>query len=111
MYRYLNVTGDLYLINLDWLKYTKIIEKGTRVLEFYNDNKKSCFEKKQTSKFLVPKKLRYRFGGNFAMKSFIGIEEKPPALEQFFKAAVTNTRGKGKCTAYEKSKFSWRCSS
>ena len=40
------------------------------------------------------------------MKSFIGIEEKPPALEQFFKAAVTNTRGKGKCTAYEKSKFS-----
>ena len=43
---------------------------------------------KQTGEFLVPKTLRCRFGGLFAMENVIGIEETPPALEQFFKATT-----------------------
>ena len=45
-------------------------------------------KKKQTIKFLVPKALRYKFGGLFAMKNFMGIEKTPPAFEQSFKAAI-----------------------
>ena len=71
LYRYLNVPGDLDLTNLDWFNNTKNTKKCATVLEF-----------------LAPKMLKDRFGGLSTMKNFLGINEKSPALERSFKAAV-----------------------
>lgn len=62
MHRYLNVTDDI-----------KIFKKGTRVLEVYNGDR-WFFLAKQTDEILVPKPLRHRVGGSFAIKNLIGIE-------------------------------------
>lgn len=48
---------------------------------------------KQTGEFIAPKTLILdRLGGRFAMKSFLGIDETPLALERSFKAAAKLTR-------------------
>ena len=62
MHRYLNVADD-----------TKIFKKGTRVLEFYNGDKQVSLAK-ETDELLVPKTLRHRVSGSFAIKNLIGIE-------------------------------------
>ena len=56
MYRHLNVTSDLDLINLDWFNYNKNNKKGITVLEFYNDDTWILLTK-QTGEFLAPKTL------------------------------------------------------
>ena len=35
LYRYLSVTGDLHLINIDQFNYTNNTENGAKVLNFY----------------------------------------------------------------------------
>ena len=35
LYRYLSVTGDLHLINIDQFNYTNNTENGVTVLNFY----------------------------------------------------------------------------
>ena len=87
MYRHLNVTDDLDLINPFWFNYTKNTKRGTAVLGFYNGDIWVPL-KKQMSEFLTPKTLRDRFGGLHTMKNFLGIDETPTALEQLFKAAT-----------------------
>ena len=39
LYRHLNVTGNLYLINLDRFKLTTNHKKGTTIFEFYNSDR------------------------------------------------------------------------
>ena len=39
LYRHLNVTGNLYLINLDLFKLTTNHKKGTTIFEFYNGDR------------------------------------------------------------------------
>ena len=39
LYRHLNVTGNLDLINLDRFKLTKDQKKGTTIFEFYNGDR------------------------------------------------------------------------
>ena len=39
LYRHLNVTGNLDLINLDRFKLTKDKKKGTTIFEFYNGDR------------------------------------------------------------------------
>ena len=62
MHRYLNVADD-----------TKIFKKVTRILEFYNGDKRVSLAK-QTDELLAPKTLRHRVNGSFAIKDLIGIE-------------------------------------
>ena len=87
LYRHLNVTGNLDLINLDRFKLTMDPRKGTTIFEFYNGDKWVPLTK-QTGKFLAPKTLRDRFGGVNTMKIFLGVDKTPPAIERSFKAAT-----------------------
>ena len=68
LYRYLNVTGNLNLINLDQFKLTTDPKKGVTVFKFYNFDKWVPLTK-QTGEFLAPKTLRDRFGRVNAMKN------------------------------------------
>ena len=43
---------------------------------------------KHTGKFLATKILEGRFGGLKIMKRILSLDETPPALERFFKAAT-----------------------
>ena len=60
MYKHLNVTGNLDLINLDWFKLTADHKKETTIFEFYNGDR------------WVPltKTLRDKFGGVNTLKKF-----------------------------------------
>ena len=43
---------------------------------------------KRTDEFLVPKKLREKFGGLNTVKSVLSLDETPSALERSFNAAT-----------------------
>ena len=69
LYKHLNVTGNLDLIDLDRFGLTKDPKTGVTVFEFYNDR---CWVllTKQTGKFFTAKTLKHRFGGVNTMKNF-----------------------------------------
>ena len=87
LYRHLNVTGNLDLINLDRFKLTMDPRKRTTIFEFHIGDKWVPLTK-QTGKFLAPQTLRDRFGGVNTMKRFLGVNKTPPAIERSFKAAT-----------------------
>ena len=69
LYRHLNVTGNLDLINLDRFKLTTDYKKGTTIFEFYNVDRWFPFTK-QTGEFFAPKTLKDRFGGGRHNENF-----------------------------------------
>ena len=83
LYRHLNVTGNLDLIDLDQFRLTKDPKKGVTIFEFYNGDR-WAFLTKKTGDFFVPKALRDMFGGVNTMQNFLGVEKTPPALERSF---------------------------
>ena len=87
MYRQLNVTGNLDLINLHRFKLTTDTKKEATIFELYNGDKWVPLTK-QTGDFFAPKTLRDTFGGVNTMKKFLGVDKTPPALERSFKAAT-----------------------
>ena len=87
LYRRLNVTGNLNLIDgLDRFKLKKD-QKGVTIFEFYNGDRWVPLTK-QTGNFYAPKTLRDSFGGLNTMKRVLGLDETPPALERFLKAVT-----------------------
>ena len=90
LYRHLNVTGNLDLIEYKRFRLENT-EKGATNLEFYNSDRWFPLTK-QTGKFLAPKTLRGRFGGVNTMKNFVGIDKTSLALERSFKAATKLSR-------------------
>ena len=86
MYRHLNVTGNLDLINLDRFKLTTNPEKGATYFELYNGDTWVPLIK-QTGEFSAPKSLRDRLGGVNTIKIFLGVDKTHPALERSVKAA------------------------
>ena len=78
LYRHLNVTGNLDLINLDRFKLTTDHKKGITIFEFYNRDRWVPLTK-QTGEFFAPKTLRDRFVGVNIMKIFLGVDKTPPA--------------------------------
>ena len=87
LYRHLNVTGNLELINLDRFKLTRNPKKGSTIFGFYNGHRWVPLTK-QTGEFFAPKTLRDRFGEANTMKIFLGVDKTPPSLERCFKAAT-----------------------
>ena len=87
LYRHLNVTGNLDLIDLDQFRLTTDPKKGVTIFEFYNGDRWVPLTK-QTGEFFAPKTLRDRYGGVNTMKIFLGVDKTPPALERSFKAAT-----------------------
>ena len=74
LYRHLNITCNLDLINLDQFKLTTDPKKGVTVFDFYIGDRWILLTK-QTSEFFAPKTLRDRFGGVNTMKNFLGIDK------------------------------------
>ena len=87
LYRQLNVTGDIDLIDLDRFRLTTDPKKEVTVFGFYNGDWWVPLTK-QTGEFFPPKSLRNRLGGLNTMKNFLGIDRTPLALEKSFKAAI-----------------------
>ena len=87
LYRHLNVTGNLDLINLDRFKLTTDPKKEATIFEFYNGDRWVPLTK-QTGEFFAPKTLRDRFDGVNTTETFLGVDKTPPALERSFKAAL-----------------------
>ena len=87
LYRHLNVTGNLDLIDLDQFRLTTDPKKGATVFEFYNGDWWVPLTK-QTDEFFPPKSLRDKLGGLNTMQNFLVIDKTPPAPEKFFKAAT-----------------------
>ena len=91
LYRYLNVTGSLDLIELDRFRLTADTKTGATVFKFYNGDRWVPLTK-QTGEFFAAKTLRDGFGGVNTMKNFLGVDERPPALERSLKAATMSSR-------------------
>ena len=87
LYRHLNKTGDIDLIDLNRYRLTADRREGVTTFEFYNCDRWVPLTK-QTGKFFAPKTLRDRFGGVNPTKNFLGIDKTPPALERSFKTAT-----------------------
>ena len=98
MYRRLNVTGNIDLINLDWFKLTTDQKKMATIFEFYNGDRWAPLTK-QTGEFVAPETLRYRFDGVNPMKNFLGVDKTSAALERSLrlqrgcKEAATKLKG------------------
>ena len=87
LYRHLNVTGDIDLIDLDRFRLTTDSKKGVTIFEFYNGDRWVPLTK-QTGDFFAPKTLKDRFGGVNTIKIFLGIDKTLPALERSLKVAT-----------------------
>ena len=86
LYRHLNITGNIDLIDLGRFRLTMDLKKGAEIFEFYNGDRWLLLTK-QKGEVFAPKTLRDRFGGVNAMKTFLGIDRTPPALERSLSAA------------------------
>ena len=88
LYRYLDVTGDPGLSDLDRFMIRKNSKTGNTESLFLNGNKHwQSLTNKRTGDFLAPKALRETFGGLNIMKSVLGLDKTPPALEISISAA------------------------
>ena len=85
LYRHLNITGNLDLIDFNQFKLTADPRKGATIFEFYNGDRWVPLIK-QTGEFFAPNALRDRFGEINAMKIFLGIDTTPPSLERSISA-------------------------
>ena len=74
LYRHLNVTGTLDLIDLDKFRFKTDPKKGGTVFKFYNGDWWVSLTK-QTGNFFPPETLRDRLGGLNTMKNFLGIDK------------------------------------
>ena len=89
LYRYLDVTGDPGLADLD-----RFMIKGNsktvniELLFLSGNNQWQSLANKCTGEFLAPKTLRDRLGGLNIVKNVSSLGDTPPALERSFKAAT-----------------------
>ena len=89
MYTHLNVTSNLYLIDLDRFRLTKSLKTGNTDLLFLDSNKHwQSLTNKRTGEFLAAKTSGEKFGGLNIMKSVLSLDETPSALQRSFKAAA-----------------------
>ena len=89
LYRYLSVTGNSGLADLDRFTIRKNLKTGNIELLFLDGNKHwQSLTNKRTGEFLESKTLREKFGGLNIMKSVLSLDETPSSLERSFKAAT-----------------------
>ena len=87
LYRHLNVTGNLDLIDLDRFRLTKDPKKGVTIFEFYNGDRWVPLTK-QIGDFFAAKTLRDRLGELNTMKKFLDVDKTSSALERSLMAAT-----------------------
>ena len=69
LYRHLNVTGNIDLIDLGRFRLSTDHKKGVTIFEFHNGYGWAPLTK-QTGEFFAPKTLRKKFGGVNTMTNF-----------------------------------------
>ena len=88
LYRYLDVTGDPGLADLDRFTIKKNLKTGNIELLFLDGDKHwQSLTNKRTGEFLASETLREKFGGLNPMKNFLGLDETPSVLDRSLKAA------------------------
>ena len=88
LYRYLDVTGDPGLVDLDQFTITKNSKTDNIELLFlYSNNQWQSLNNKRTGGFLAPKTLREKFAGFNNMKSVLSLDQTLSALERSISAA------------------------
>ena len=93
LYKYLNVTGDPGLADINQFMIKMISKTSNTDLLFLDGNKHwQSLTNKRTGTFLAAKTLREKYGGLNIMKSVLGLDETPSALEKSFKAATKLSR-------------------
>ena len=89
LHKYLSVTGDPDLADLDRFTIRKNLKTGNIEFLLLNGNKHwQSLPNKGTGKCLAPKTLREKFGGLNIMKSVLSLDETSSALERSFKAST-----------------------
>ena len=119
LYRYLDVTADPGLADLDRFMIRKNLWTGNIELLFLDGNKHwQSLTNKRTGEFLVPRTLREKFGGLNKMKSVLSLDETQSALARSISAAskiktqkwATNRLENGKYTPERAFVLGWRYS-
>ena len=88
LYRYLDVTGDPGLVDLDQFTITKNSKTDNIELLFlYSNNQWQSLNNKRTGGSLAPKTLREKFAGFNNMKSVLSLDQTLSALERSISAA------------------------
>ena len=83
------MTGDPGLADTDRFVIKKISKTGHNDLLFLDGNKHwQSITNKRTGTFIAAKTLREKYGGLDIMKSVLGLDETPSALEKSFQAAT-----------------------
>ena len=83
LYRYLGVTGDPGIADLERLMIKKNSKTGNIELLFLDGNKHwQCLYNKRTGEFLAPKTLKEKFGGLNITKSALSLDQTSSALER-----------------------------
>ena len=89
LYRYLELTGDPGLADLERFMIKKNSKTGNIELLFLDGNKHwQSLNNKRTGEFLAPKTLREKFGGLNILKSVLNLDQTPSALEKSISAAT-----------------------
>ena len=89
LYRYLELTGDPGLADLERFMIKKNSKTGNTELLFLDGNKHwQSLNNKRTGEFLAPKTLREKFGGLNILKSVLNLDQTPSALEKSISAAT-----------------------
>ena len=89
LYRYLEMTGDPGLADLERFMIKKNSKTGNIELLFLDGNKHwQSLNNKRTGEFLAPKTLREKFGGLNILKSVLNLDQTPSALEKSISAAT-----------------------
>ena len=88
LHRYLGVTGDPGLADLDRFNIKKNSKTGNFEFLFLDADKHWQYPtNKRTGEFLAGKTLREKFGGLNIMKGVLGLDKTPSALERSINAA------------------------
>ena len=89
LYRYLGVTDDPGLADLDQFNIKKKPKTGNTELLFLDAGRHwQSLTNKRTGESLAAKTLREKFGGSNIMKSVLSLDETPSAFERSVKAAT-----------------------
>ena len=88
LYRYLGMTGDPGIADLERFVMKKNSKTGNIEVLFLDGNKHwQCLYNKRTGEFLAPKTLREKFDGLNITKSALSLDQTPSALERSINAA------------------------
>ena len=81
LYRFLDVTGDPVLADLE--RFLKIPKTGSIELLFLDANNQwQSLNNERTGEFLAPKTLKEKLGGLNIVKSVLSLDQTPSALKR-----------------------------